>query len=52
MQVFLAHLSRQNNLPALAENTVSERLREHGCDVGCEVVLHMTYPDQIAGYSK
>lgn len=52
MQVFLAHLSQQNNLPALAERTVGERLQEHGCEVGCEVVLHMTYPNQISGYSK
>ncbi len=52
MQVFLAHLSRQNNLPALAERIVCQRLSEHGCDVGNEVVIHMTYPDQISGYCR
>ncbi|MGE5544675.1 MAG: MBL fold metallo-hydrolase [Bacillota bacterium] len=52
MQVFLAHLSRQNNLPELAERTVSQRLQEHGCEVGYEVILHMTYPDQISGYCR
>ncbi|MGI6551075.1 MAG: MBL fold metallo-hydrolase [Syntrophomonadales bacterium] len=52
MQVFLAHLSRQNNLPALAERIVRQRLSEHGCDVGHEVVIHMTYPDQISGYCR
>jgi len=52
MQVFLAHLSQQNNLPSLAERTVRGRLQEQGCDIGYEVVLHMTYPDQISGYCR
>lgn len=52
MQVFLAHLSQQNNRPSLAERTVSRLLSDQGCDVGREVVLHQTYPSQISGYSK
>jgi len=45
MQVFLAHLSQQNNLPHLAERTVSQVLRKSGCEVGEEIILHRTYPD-------
>lgn len=52
VHVFLAHLSQNNNLPALAEKTVRERLLEQGCEVGHEVVLHMTYPDRISGYVR
>jgi phosphoribosyl 1,2-cyclic phosphodiesterase len=45
MQVFLAHLSKQNNRPHLAERTVSQVLQKSGCEVGEEIVLHRTYPD-------
>lgn len=48
MQVFLAHLSQQNNLPHLAESTVSKVLQEGGCGVGEEIILHRTYPDCTA----
>lgn len=48
MQVFLAHLSQQNNYPALAEKTVREILLKNNCDVGRELILHRTYPDRIA----
>lgn len=50
MQVFLAHLSQQNNEPKLAEDTVSSILSSKGCKVGEELVLHRTYPDRISSY--
>lgn len=46
MQVFLAHLSQHNNVPLLAERTVSEVLNNHDCVVGEDVILHRTYPDR------
>ncbi|NLB17911.1 MAG: MBL fold metallo-hydrolase [Syntrophomonadaceae bacterium] len=51
MQVFLAHLSQENNYPALAERTVQQYLLDQGCDVGHEIILHPTYQTQISGYS-
>lgn len=45
MQVFLAHLSQQNNLPPLAERTVREVLEKSDCAVGEEIILNRTYPD-------
>jgi phosphoribosyl 1,2-cyclic phosphodiesterase len=48
MQVFLAHLSRQNNNPRLAHDTVSSILQRHGCETGREIILHHTYPDCTA----
>ncbi|MFZ5645164.1 MAG: MBL fold metallo-hydrolase [Bacillota bacterium] len=50
MHVFLAHLSRENNHPDLAEKTVAGFLCEQGCDVGREVILHRTYRDCISSY--
>lgn len=48
MQVFLAHLSQQNNHPHLAERTVSEVLHRSGCGVGRDIILHRTYPDRTS----
>ncbi|MCE5286057.1 MAG: MBL fold metallo-hydrolase [Pelosinus sp.] len=45
-QVFLAHMSQENNRPELAARTVSEILREQGCDK--EIDLTLTFPDQIS----
>ncbi|MEN6565085.1 MAG: MBL fold metallo-hydrolase [Veillonellales bacterium] len=47
-EVMLAHLSQENNRPAIAEQTVSEILQEQGCRLGTEVKLNMTFPDSIA----
>jgi len=52
MQVFLAHLSQQNNNPSLAENTVTGILSDHGCAVGREIILHRTYKERISSYVK
>lgn len=46
MQVFLAHMSKENNDPELARSTVSAILEEQGCKVGSEIELHVTYPDR------
>ena len=43
--VYLAHLSRDNNMIDLARMTVSQKLQEAGVDVGKEVKLHDTYHD-------
>jgi phosphoribosyl 1,2-cyclic phosphodiesterase len=48
MQVFLAHLSQQNNLPGLAERTVKQALVQSGCDVGHDLILRRTYPDALS----
>lgn len=47
MQVFLAHMSKKNNDPELALETVSNILTQQGCQLGSEIVLHRTYPDRI-----
>ncbi|MDD4802593.1 MAG: MBL fold metallo-hydrolase [Syntrophomonas sp.] len=52
MHVFLAHLSQNNNLPSLAENTVKKVLQEGGCAVGDEIILHRTYPDRTVSMIK
>ncbi|MGI6468647.1 MAG: MBL fold metallo-hydrolase [Syntrophomonadaceae bacterium] len=49
LRVFLAHLSQQNNRPDLARDTVADFLRRQGCDVGREIVLYPTYPQQSVG---
>lgn len=49
MQIFLAHLSQQNNQPKLAEQTVAGILARQGCRAGEDIVLHLTYPDAAAG---
>ncbi|CFX01684.1 Beta-lactamase-like [Syntrophomonas zehnderi OL-4] len=48
MQVFLAHLSQQNNHPRLALQTVSQVLENRGYKLGEEVLLHRTYPNTTA----
>ncbi|MDD3269505.1 MAG: MBL fold metallo-hydrolase [Syntrophomonadaceae bacterium] len=52
MQVFLAHLSQQNNHPRLAMQTVGEILLKNGCDLKREVVLHPTFPDRTVSFVK
>ncbi|KUG03389.1 zn-dependent hydrolase yycJ/walJ [hydrocarbon metagenome] len=45
MRVFLAHLSRHNNHPDLAESTVQKFLTASGHQVGKDIILHRTFPD-------
>ncbi|WP_109685925.1 MBL fold metallo-hydrolase [Tumebacillus permanentifrigoris] len=44
--VYLAHLSPDNNMPEIAEITVRGILTENGFNVGQDVVLHDTYRDK------
>jgi phosphoribosyl 1,2-cyclic phosphodiesterase len=44
--VYLAHLSPDNNMPEIAEITVRGILMQNGFDVGNDVVLHDTYRDK------
>lgn len=48
MEVFLAHLSQQNNTPSLAEKTVAGFLTEQGFEVGRDIILHRTHADRTA----
>ncbi len=48
MKVFLAHLSQQNNHPAVAERTVASLLKANGCKLGQDVTILSTYPDSRA----
>ena len=47
--VFLAHLSRENNRPELAEETVADILTQEGCKMNQDITLQLTYPEQISG---
>lgn len=49
LRVFLAHLSQHNNRPDLAEATIAQYLRQQGCDVGQEIILCQTYPQEAVG---
>lgn len=44
--VFLAHMSKENNRPSVAEATVSSILQESGYCLGKDITLHLTYPDR------
>ena len=45
--VFLAHISKENNHPEVAKATVSGILQESGYELGRDISLHMTYPDRM-----
>lgn len=48
MQVFLAHLSRENNHPKIAEESICKMLRQAGIKPGRDILLHRTYPDRCS----
>lgn len=48
--VFLAHMSQENNRPELAEATVAGILREQGCEIGRDITIALTHPDQTASF--
>jgi phosphoribosyl 1,2-cyclic phosphodiesterase len=50
--VFLAHMSKENNRPEIAEKTVADILVEQGCQIGTDVTLHITYPDRTVGVEQ
>ncbi len=47
-QVFLAHLSQENNQITLAENCVRQFLQSSGYQLGRDVTLHRTFPNRIS----
>lgn len=44
--IFLAHLSKENNRPEIAEATVRGILEDEGYTIGQDITLHVTYPDR------
>jgi phosphoribosyl 1,2-cyclic phosphodiesterase len=46
-KIILAHLSRENNTPRLAESAVSGCLAAAGCDVDRELELRVARPDEL-----
>ncbi|HWR38885.1 MAG TPA: MBL fold metallo-hydrolase [Patescibacteria group bacterium] len=51
-EVFLAHLSKENNRPELARATVQNILNEHDCRQAASITLHLTHPDRRAGWIR
>lgn len=47
--ILLGHLSRENNFPDLAYETVKSIMESEGIRVGDDVMLDMTYRDKIGG---
>ena len=47
-QVYLGHLSEENNVPELAYSTVAHIVEDYGAQVGSDVLIRMTYPDHAA----
>lgn len=47
--ILLGHLSRENNFPDLAYETVKSIMESEGIKVGDDVMLNMTYRDKIGG---
>ncbi len=45
----LGHLSRENNTPELAMNTVREQLNAQGVRCGRDIFLNMTWRDRHSG---
>ncbi len=45
-KVYLAHLSKDNNMRDLARMTVQQALEREGMVIGEDLTLHDTYPDQ------
>lgn len=44
--ILLAHLSRENNIPSLAHETVREYMENHGINVHRDIDLELTYRDR------
>ena len=51
-QVFLAHLSQENNRPELARDTVRAILEEHDRQQAETIDLHLTHPDRRTGWVR
>ena len=46
--VYLGHLSEENNVPELAYSTVARMVEDFGAHVGRDVQIRMTYPNRAA----
>lgn len=44
--IYLAHLSKDNNVPELAYLTVKNTLVDNGLEIGCDIRLEYTYRDK------
>lgn len=44
--ILLGHLSRENNFPELAHQTVANILNDKGIDISCDVSLDLTFRDK------
>ena len=51
-QVFLAHLSQENNRPELARATVQNILEAHDRQQAQSVTLHLTHPNRRTGWVR
>ncbi len=51
-QVFLAHISKENNRRDLAESTVVGILNDEGIEIGKDIQLHVTLPDVITSWQE
>jgi phosphoribosyl 1,2-cyclic phosphodiesterase len=50
--VFLAHISKENNRPEVAQSTVGRILEEAGLNLSEDITLHVTYPDRMVSLNK
>lgn len=50
--VFLAHISKENNRPEVAKATVGRILEEEGLNLGTDITLHLTYPDRTISLNQ
>ena len=47
--IILGHLSKENNFPELAEQTVRLALTEAGCEIGRDIQLSIARRDGFSG---
>ncbi len=45
-QVLLAHLSEENNRPAVAQATICDIIERQGCGLGDELAIHLAKPNE------
>ena len=48
--ILLAHLSKENNYPQLAWQTVTDILESSGVKVGKDIQIDMTYRDKASNF--
>ncbi len=50
--VLLAHLSKENNTPALAYQTVKSIMQEKGIEIGRDAMVELTYRNRIGNFYR